>query len=745
MVLAVAAVAAGASVLATTTRLSGATTGLTVPTSRPAFHADGIEVDTLPGVTGPVRSGDVVIAINGRPLDAWARSLLAPAAQRLDVAAGQTVDVAVRRGSETVTAAVTLIGFPVVPVLVSAVGTLGFVSLMLAIAIVVFVVRPAVPASGALLLASVGAAGSTLPFLLSQDPLDLATGAFVLEYPAISLVYALLWAGLIDFWLVFPRPVAALVRRPRLRVIAYVAVLGGSVLADVVALAGASTALAGIGAMAAASLLPVLAAFLIMPVALAVHWRRGPIEDRRLLRGFAFVVAFIAIADAIVWVIPESLGQAPLLPWTILGVTGLPFPILIAAAIVRHRAFDIDVAIRRSLVYGGLSVAVLITYVVATAVLGASISHDSPFATALLATGIAALAALPVRDLLQLAVRRLLYGDRDEPVRAMRRLGERLETSADPRAMLETVVATVADALRLPYVAIELDRAGNARLAATRGAPTRDVTDRPVRFGNRELGRLVVGSRGPAEPLSAADLHLLDDLARQVGIAAHAAILTEDLQASRERIVSAREEERRRLRRDLHDGLGPALAAIALRAEAAEQLLPDRSPDAQRLLAELQADVSGAVADIRRLVDGLRPPALDELGLVGAVRLVGERLESDGGLRVSVEADGSAAELPAAIEVAAYRIATEAMTNAVRHAGASQCRVRFEIDRDLRVLIEDDGSGIGPDRRDGHGLASMAERAAELGGVLAVDPRADGGTRVTARLPLHAAPRTTTS
>jgi signal transduction histidine kinase len=626
-------------------------------------------------------------------------------------------------------------------VLVSAVGTLSFVFFMLGIAVIVFALRPAVPAAGALLIASVGAAGSTLPFLLSQDPLDLATGTFALEYPAVSLVYCLLWAGLIDFLLVFPRPFDGLARRPELRFIPYLAVLGGSVAADVVAFTTAPNTLAGIGAMSAASVLPAIAAFVLIPIALVLHWRRGPLEDRRLLRAFGLVIALIVVTDSIIWVIPESLGQPPLLPWTVSGVTGLPFPFLIAAAIVRHGAFDIDVVVRRSLVYGGLSVAVLTTYVLATAVLGASLSHDSPFATALLATGVAALVALPVRDALQLTVRRLLYGDRDEPVRAMRRLGERLEASVDPQSMLETVVGTVADALRLPYVAVELGQDGGARLAAVRGEPSATVVIRPIRFGNRDLGRLIVGARGPAEPLGPADLHLLDDLARQVGIAAHAATLTEDLQASRERIVTAREEERRRLRRDLHDGLGPALAAIALRAEAAEQLLPDASPDARRLLSELQTDVAGAVADIRRLVDGLRPPALDELGLVGAVRLVGERLETGGGLQLSVETGGSVTDLPAAIEVAAYRIATEAMTNAVRHAGAGRCRVRFERGDELRVLVEDDGSGLAADRRNGHGLASMEERAAELGGDCTVEPGAGGGTRVVARLPLTIEPR----
>jgi signal transduction histidine kinase len=250
------------------------------------------------------------------------------------------------------------------------------------------------------------------------------------------------------------------------------------------------------------------------------------------------------------------------------------------------------------------------------------------------------------------------------------------------------------------------------------------------------VGRLVVAARGPTEPLSPADLRLLDDLTRQIGVAAHAVLLTEDLRASRERIVTAREEERRRLRRDLHDGLGPALAAMGMRAEAAEGLLETDPASAERLLAELRGEIATAVADVRRLVDGLRPPAIDDLGLVGAVRLAADRLSANGRPEVSVESDGPLAELPAAVEVAAYRIATEAMTNAVRHAGAAHCSVRLVGGAELAVIVEDDGTGLPADRRDGVGLVSMHERAAELGGECRVESGPAGGTTVFVRFPL---------
>jgi signal transduction histidine kinase len=254
---------------------------------------------------------------------------------------------------------------------------------------------------------------------------------------------------------------------------------------------------------------------------------------------------------------------------------------------------------------------------------------------------------------------------------------------------------------------------------------------------------LLVAPRSGAEPLTSADRRLLEALARQAGPAVHALRLTLDLVDSRERLVAAREEERRRIRRDLHDGLGPTLAAIGLRAEVAGDLATRDPAAAERVLTELRGEVGGALADIRRLVDALRPPALDELGLVGALQAQAGRFGASPS--VEVEADGPLPELPAAVEVAAYRIALEAMTNAARHANASSCRVRLgerpsELDagRALELEVEDDGTGLPPAVTPGIGLVSMRERAAEVGGTCIVESLPGRGTRVLARLPLGA-------
>ena len=213
-----------------------------------------------------------------------------------------------------------------------------------------------------------------------------------------------------------------------------------------------------------------------------------------------------------------------------------------------------------------------------------------------------------------------------------------------------------------------------------------------------------------------------------------------ELQRSREGLVSAREEERRRLRRDLHDGVGPQLAALMLELETAGELVSDK-PEASTLMAKLSKRAKEVVSDVRHSVHALRPPTLDELGLVGALK-EGAIQYSPAGLRVSVESTGELSHLPAAVEVACYRIVQEAMANVVRHAGASRCSVRIRLDEKAGTLIievEDDGRGIRDEDRAGVGMSSMRERTEELGGRCTVRPLAGGGTLVRAVLPFRTA------
>ena len=248
---------------------------------------------------------------------------------------------------------------------------------------------------------------------------------------------------------------------------------------------------------------------------------------------------------------------------------------------------------------------------------------------------------------------------------------------------------------------------------------------------------------------------MLGDLARQAEVAVHAVRLTADLQRSRERLVATREEERRRLRRDLHDGFGPTLASLALGLNAARKLMAGNElRDADEVLVRLEQETEHTVADVRRLIYGLRPPALDDLGLIAAIRQLAESqgissapVDSrsdeyrDNELVFRIKAPEKLPALPAAVEVAAYRIIQEALTNVARHARAKTCRVHLSVEEAtdaLQLEVTDDGMGISEDRRAGVGLSSMRERAVELGGICDVEPIPTGGTRVLARLPLSA-------
>jgi signal transduction histidine kinase len=427
-------------------------------------------------------------------------------------------------------------------------------------------------------------------------------------------------------------------------------------------------------------------------------------------------------------------------------------PIFTYIAILRYHLYDIDRIINRTLVYGALSAIVVGTYVLVVGGLGALFQAQGNLFTSILAAGLVAILFQPLRIRLQRSVNRLMYGQRDEPYAVLSHLGRRLESTLVPEEALSTVVETVVQALKLPYAAIALRRDGKFVTAVKHGHPSGELEVLPLVYQSEEVGQLVVTPRTPGEAFDTADRRLLDDLAHQAGAAAHAARLTADLQRSRERLVNAREEERRRLRRDLHDGLGPTLGGLTLGLDAARSVVNGK-PATEELLVRLKEESQEAVADVRRLVYGLRPPALDDLGLVAAIRQQAAKHGSiadvdDGRPRrktgknasvFSVEAPEPLPPLPAAVEVACYRIAQEAMTNVARHAKASSCCVNLSIDEVTGVLeleVADDGVGMPEDRRAGVGMISMRERAEELGGTLMIEAIPQGGTRVLTRLPL---------
>lgn len=735
--------ALGACLLSIALRVGGPSDGARIGFYAGAWSAAGVRIDPIDAPAPGLRAGDLVTRIADRSLEAWVRLALDPSVTRPTAGAAYRVE----RDGEARTVDITWLA----PAVGATLGTGWSVALFSAttagLAAWVFRRRPETPASTALVLAACGIAGSSVPWFLGVTVSDIARGTpFVVQALVTGPLYMLLWPAAIHLALVFPTPAGVTQRQPRLIPGIYGLALG---LYAVVALAlgrMADSALEWVGTWPVTQLVIIVPALATAVAIFAIRYvRTKDPADRARRRLVTIGIVGAGSLGLVAFMVPALITGRPLLPEAAIGLISLPIPATIAWAIVHDRLFEIDVATRRTLVYGGLTLGVVAAYLVAVAGLTAALGPQE-YAVSLLATGLAALAALPLRDGLQRAVERLLYGERSQPLEVMRRLGMRLEVAADPARAFPAVAETLADALRLPYVALEVtDESGDATLVAEHGARQAAVHSMPLVHGGEPIGRLVLGLRSGEPAFETTELALLGDLARQAGAAVHAQRLRDDLTRSRARLVAAREEERRRLRRDLHDGLGPALAAVAMRAEAASTLMSDRPDDARHHVDVISAEIRTVMDDLRRLVDGLRPPTLDELGLAGSIRERIERIERiatvDGvltGLDVTLVAQPDPLPaLPAAVEVAAYRIAVEGLTNALRHAQAQTCVVRLTAGERLTIVVQDDGIGLPAlARPTGTGLESMRERAAEVGGTVAIEPASPHGTIVRADLPL---------
>jgi two-component system NarL family sensor kinase len=480
--------------------------------------------------------------------------------------------------------------------------------------------------------------------------------------------------------------------------------------------------------IARVGLLVVLASTLVAAGSLITRWRRAEGDTRQQLKWLAAGAALIPVI---------LLLQVPPLEFQVLeAYVAVTVPAAAAVAILKYRLYDIDLYLNRSLVYATLTLLVVGAYAGIVTLLGSVLATRAEQLPPLVATGLIALAFQPLRQRVQRGANRLLYGDREDPYAVVSRLGSRLEQAVDPAAVLPQVAQSVADALVLPYVAIELHSGATPRVVVSHGRRGIEPEAFPMTYQGQVVGRLLVSARSSSQSFTAAERDLLQNLARQAGLAAHAARLTTDLQRSRERLVRSQEEERRRLRRELHDGLGPSLAGMTMQVGAARTLI-DADPVA-RALDQLEQQLQACVVEVRRLVDDLRPRALDQLGLVGAIRQqVSAFSAATGGgtLEVTVSAPDDLGELPAAVEVAAYRIATEAVTNTLRHAAAHRCDIQLILQDGLVVEVSDDGVGLDDRNPVGVGLRSMRERAEELGGSFTVERLAERGTRIRAELP----------
>jgi signal transduction histidine kinase len=459
-------------------------------------------------------------------------------------------------------------------------------------------------------------------------------------------------------------------------------------------------------------------------IVIVVRWRQATGELRRVLRwlGVVNVASILTVPFVVLLPAGELLSKVG----TVVEL------ILVCAVVLATNVYGIDVVLNRTLVYVLLTAIVIAVYSIGVALISALGLAAGGQWRIVAAVG-AAFSLAPAQRRVQRLINRFLYGDRDDPYAVLTRVSLGLQAAGSTEHLLPRLLEAIIDTLRLPYARIELCAEDGWPREICSGTLTTDCLRFPLLHQGSEVGALIVGLRHGQPVLQPRESDLIDGIARQVAVAVANVGLTEELIRSRERILVAGEEERRRLRRDLHDGLGPVLTAAANKLDAARNVAAHDLARADGLLAAVRHDLGAALDDLRRLVYALRPPILDELGLLAAL---GEQMR---GVAVAVvlSVPDALPELPAAVEIAAYRIVTEAVTNVGRHAAASRCDVSIEHGQRLVIDIRDNGGG-GTPWKPGVGLSSMQERAAALGGSWHAGPTALGG-RVHVELPLSLA------
>ncbi|MGG1675401.1 sensor histidine kinase [Neobacillus sp. NRS-1170] len=481
---------------------------------------------------------------------------------------------------------------------------------------------------------------------------------------------------------------------------------------------------------------------------------------------FGVVLALIGLFSVTAIFIPyeQSISADPFQLYNVeIGVHAsmILIPITILIAMMKHRLWDIDIIVNRTIVYGIMTACTIAFYVLAVWYSGLLFQTKNHLFSSLIATGIAAVLFAPLKERVQRFINRRMYGENEDPYTVLNRLSKELENPISPEAVLQLVVRTIKDSLRLPSASLSFNQNGTEVIVAG----DLDLIEAPLAynllFQGKEIGVIKLAPRSKGEGFTLSDQKFLDMLVRQASVVVQSAkasldlkLLAADLQESRENLVLAREEERRKLRSNLHDDLAPRLAALALTAAAAEDLV-DRNPHATRnILEELRTTIRLTVSEIRGLVYDLRPPTLDEMGLIGAIH---ERIKelsmsnqdcqraNPNGVSFHLNVPDRLPALPAAVEVATFRITTEAIVNVVRHSLATNCTISISFfeqnERGLQFKIEDDGTGIPTKIRSsykgGIGIDSMRERATELGGTFQINNGPTGGTIISVFLPVN--------
>lgn len=738
----------------------------TLPTDGWAFNVGTVGGDNqdrpeywsnILGMPSPLQRGDWLLAVNGVPYEEiLGGEMRVPPQATIRWEAGQTVRYTVLRGGDRLTLPVVLYRWPiwglVRAVMLSQEWWLGLA--LTALGWFVFLKRPGEWAARALLLFTTALAQTLLSSMLvnwnipelSAPPLGPLAGFFSnLIFAAVLLPSAALLA------LTFPHPKRLVRRYP----VPIAAALYGLIWLLLLTLGSGRLAIAGWGSTLV---------FALSTIAILAHtWvtTRDPTERAQVRWAAAGLAAGLLCLVALVL---SGLGALVLPEWpskaAVFLMALLP-PVGFAVAILRYRLFDLDVVINRALVYGALTACIVLIYVFVVGYLGTLFAARGSLVVSLAATGVTAVLFAPLRNALQRGVDRLMYGHRQDPYAVLTRLGERLDAAFAPAEVLPAIVSTIGESLKLPYVAIALaDDAPRGTITALPPAQQRDVSAArnwlmaaehgrppagqagesvvlPLFYQGQTVGELYICPRTGESGLSPRDRRLLDDIAHQAGLAVHGVSVMNELREARQRLVLSREEERRRLRNDLHDDLAPTLAGLAFSATAIADVIPTDPGRATRLAEDLSAAIRATVGEIRRLAYDLRPPALDELGLVAAIR---ERAAQFGPpasqTTFEVRSLSALPSLPAAVEAAAYRILLEGLMNVSKHAHAGHCQVDISFDGALCLELDDDGIGMPDAPVLGLGLRSMRERAEELNGACVAERVPGGGTRIKISIPI---------
>jgi signal transduction histidine kinase len=423
-----------------------------------------------------------------------------------------------------------------------------------------------------------------------------------------------------------------------------------------------------------------------------------------------------------------SAGSWRLMLW-VLTDPMLILPIGLAAGVLRHHLPVIPAMMRRGLVSAALAAMMVNVRLPLAAAIGTPLK---PLLATGVMTGVVAAGMLGLdrtSGRLAGAAARLVHGARRNPLQALTELSDSVaeNTHLD---LVPAAVATVAAAVGADGAVLV---GPDGKVLARTGQEPDNYLPLPVRFGGAQIGELRIAEPAGGQLHSEVEVRLLAALATQLAVVVSAAELAESLEAERNRVVSATRDERNRLRWDLHDGLGPSLAGMSLGLQALAGQRGGPDTPAGLLVRRLRSETDTAVRDIRRIIEDLRPTALDTAGLTQAV----ESHASTLALTLPVEVTATSLPVLAPdVEVAAYRIITEALTNTARHAHARYARVTITADEALHIAVHDDGCGIpAAAPATGLGLASMRRRAETLGGGLVVDSTG-GGTTIIATLPL---------